>query len=431
MNVASMGQHVSGRGYKCLSAGLVVFAVTLLTALACRYNVRDVGFVDLGSEDYRLICYVHHQMAKVDQDSVRNTCLAALLDTNIAPEIQAMDASSDQWLSMAKELGLGGNPDATLPTAVLTSPNGRRLSVPLKSGEALQDSLWDGLEALFDSPQRNEIVRRALSTYGVVVLLPGSDEVLNNQARAAATEAIEAVSERVVKNQLEKKIDQPPSLYELTGKLDRERALIWAMEMKPSLKEPQVAILYGRGRLIGSVLSGDKIIKENLLAVLGTIGLSCECGLDRSWMQGKMIPLRWDEKTYTQTAKSLGFDPENPEVKIEISQILQKGESRRGAQPREATSPSLDLLIPSYGETWINPNQAAHPAETEHPEQQSPQAAENQASVQATSPTINKDDSSTDYSSNVSSTITAVVVGLCVISIGGGLIFLRRSKRHA
>ena len=459
MNVVRVRHCLLSLGTVRISLGLTMLAVSLLPALACRYNVRDVGFVDLGSEDYRLICYVSDRMEKADRDQIRNACLAALLDTNITPEIQTVSEDSDQWLTLSKELDLEGTPEATLPTAVLISPDLRRFRVPLRGGEALQDSLWDGLEALFDSPQRNEVMQKALSTYGVVVLLPGSDEALNNQARSAAKVAIEAVSERVLKNQLEKKIDQPPSLYELTGTLNREKALIWAMEMKEGLKEPQMAILYGRGRLIGSVLSGDRITNESVLAILGTIGLSCECGLDRSWMQGKMIPLRWDERTYAQTAKSLGFDPENPEVKIEISYILQKGESRRGARPTEATSPNLDLLIPSYGETWIKPQegtlaiaiassengkQANKDNEGETPqvttvstEMTSPSSDEKAGSLiskTASDPgvddSVQEIDASVEDSLSVVATIVMTGVAVGVMSLVGGLIFLLKSRRH-
>ena len=37
----------------------LIFACLIsIDALACRFNVRDVGFVDLGSEPYRLFIFV-------------------------------------------------------------------------------------------------------------------------------------------------------------------------------------------------------------------------------------------------------------------------------------------------------------------------------------------------------------------------------------
>jgi hypothetical protein len=52
------------------------------------------------------------------------------------------------------------------------------------------------------------------------------------------------------------------------------------------------------------------------------IGMDCECGVDLSTMKGPPIPLKWDEETQDLASMALGFDPENPMVKLEVSQIL-------------------------------------------------------------------------------------------------------------
>ncbi len=36
----------------------ILTVLMALDALACRFNVRDVGFVDLGSEKYRLFIFI-------------------------------------------------------------------------------------------------------------------------------------------------------------------------------------------------------------------------------------------------------------------------------------------------------------------------------------------------------------------------------------
>ena len=46
-----------------------------------------------------------------------------------------------------------------------------------------------------------------------------------------------------------------------------------------------------------------------------------------TWPQGTRLPVRWDEQLHAQVAKSLGFDPDNPLVKIEVSRII----GRRGS----------------------------------------------------------------------------------------------------
>jgi hypothetical protein len=40
-----------------------------------------------------------------------------------------------------------------------------------------------------------------------------------------------------------------------------------------------------------------------------------------------MLPARWDENLQAQAAESLGFDPENPTIKTEISWIIGRGTS--------------------------------------------------------------------------------------------------------
>ena len=39
-------------------------------------------------------------------------------------------------------------------------------------------------------------------------------------------------------------------------------------------------------------------------------------------MRGRMLPVKWDADRQTRLAKSLGFDPENPMIKLEVSRIL-------------------------------------------------------------------------------------------------------------
>ena len=42
--------------------GVLLACLLSVEALACRFNVRDVGFVDLGSEPYRLYIFVGDSM---------------------------------------------------------------------------------------------------------------------------------------------------------------------------------------------------------------------------------------------------------------------------------------------------------------------------------------------------------------------------------
>ena len=100
--------------------------------------------------------------------------------------------------------------------------------------------------------------------------------------------------------------------------------------------------------MIGPVLSGERLSQSSVSAILSTIGLNCECGLDRKWMQGVMVPLKWDRDRKQEIAKQLGFNPESPEIRIEMSQILAKGGPGRGGNRSKIVGDTLDELLTGY-----------------------------------------------------------------------------------
>ena len=102
--------------------------------------------------------------------------------------------------------------------------------------------------------------------------------------------------------------------------------MLWALGLEPEdVNEPCAAIFYGRGRWIGPLFKGEMLTDENLLRVLPIIGADCECNLDHRWLQGTMLPARWDESLQQKVASSLGFDPESPMVKMEMVSIVRRG----------------------------------------------------------------------------------------------------------
>ena len=86
--------------------------------------------------------------------------------------------------------------------------------------------------------------------------------------------------------------------------------------------ETSVAIIYGRGRIMGPVLQGEQITERKLFNLLTVVGADCECGLDNSWILGRMIPLHWESSVQAELTQLFGFDVESPLVKAEMSQIL-------------------------------------------------------------------------------------------------------------
>jgi len=117
--------------------------------------------------------------------------------------------------------------------------------------------------------------------------------------------------------------DQPALIIIEQQFLSAERSFLWSLGLDTDrITEPVVAVLYARARLMGPVLKGKMITKNILTNIVAVIGADCECGLDRRWMRGRILPVKWDADMQTRVAKSLGFDPENPMVKLDVSRIL-------------------------------------------------------------------------------------------------------------
>lgn len=331
-----------------------------VVALACRFNVRDVGFVDLGSKPYQLYCYVNKETPAELVSQIDDISIAALLDSNIQAEVVNVDTAADHpglAHSVTKK-------NWKMPFAALVSPEGESIHLPLLARSTTPpESLWSAFESLYESTWRDKVMESVLNTYGAVILLEGADAAENQKARAAAEKSIAAIAQLIRDEKLEKEIKNPPVLHVLSrNDASREGVTLWGMGIDVNEPGAQIAMLYGRGRKIGKTLKGAQLNDQTVHAVLNTIGLSCECGLDRSWMQGGMIPLKWGDDIQSQVAKHLGFDPESPAIKMEMSQILSKGGAGQGAKIKVAQA-DIDTLLAGYSEISATAAESAAPPE--------------------------------------------------------------------
>ena len=352
------------RARPVLQAVLLLAAFVLLTqtTLACRFNVRDVGFVDLGSQPYKLYCYVDNQTPDELVTQIGDIALAALLDSNITAEVVNLDTADRhpglEFATLEEHLGA--------PFAALVSPEQRSILIPLTFPDKTPDeSLWAAFESMYESDWRDKVMATVLETYGAVILLDGADPAENKKAREAAEKSIATIAKLIRDEKLEKDIAKPPRLHVLArNAAASERVALWSLGIDLDDPAAQMAILYGRGRQIGRVLKGPQLNDRTVHAVLNTIGLSCECGLDRSWMQGAMLPLKWGEDIQRRVAGHLGFDPENPAIKMEMSQILSKSGAGQGAKIKVAQA-DIDTLLNNYSETSATPTAPDPPIEDE------------------------------------------------------------------
>lgn len=353
-----------------------------LDALACRFNVRDVGFVDLGSEKYRLLIFVHDDTSAAEVESLESIAYATYLESNVIAKV--LTASAATKGEAAKFLPA----NFKKAQAVLISDDGKR-SLPVSlavEGKPLSVSAWDGLESVFDSARRNAIVSKVYEHYGVILIVEGKNADENARIRKMADTVVASITSKMDK--LEKEIREAPVVEVISAReFASEKAFMWSLGITEIADTPQVAVLYGRGRIIGPVLRDAQLDERALTAIVNTIGLNCECGLDRKWMQGTMIPQKWDEDVQKRFADHLGFDPESPAIRIEMSQILSKGGKGEGANRQTQIGGTLDDLLMGYREGALNltkveptpappevPDPAAPEAETPNPPTALPRA---------------------------------------------------------
>lgn len=310
------------RSYLPFGVILCCLAMHVHPAFGCRYNVREVGFVDVGIDAYRLFVYLPENSSADEVASLKETADAVLIDSNVRlePLVVGGDANHPAMKLLAPH-GI-----ARFPAAVLVSPDGQSMPLGLTpAGGSLKQAVSAVLEYVLHSPTRQEIFEKAADNYGVVLLIDGPDPQRTIAAREAVSTAIGQISEQL--EFLPKPIARPPAFVTLDRQsLAREEILLWGLGVKPQdVNEPLAAVLYGRGRWIGPLFRGDMFTADHLTELLSIIGGDCECGLDHRFLQGTMLPARWDEDLHQKVVESLGFDPEDPMVKMEMVSIVRRG----------------------------------------------------------------------------------------------------------
>lgn len=408
----------------CLGARLVLVICLLGSlqtrpAFACRYNVRETGFVDLGIEPYYLFGYVNKDTGGDIVSGFRQTSHAALMDSNVRVEI----IDTDQQKGHPAMKYLDSSSTQTLPAAVLVSPDGQSLAVPITGGSPepnrpFQETLRSALDHILSSPKREEILQKVAENYGVVLLIEGADDQENKRAKEVASAAIEHISSQM--ELMPKPIAHPPVQVVIDSKsLAKEKVLLWSLNLDPQdVNEPYAAVLYGKARWIGPLFKGPEITESNLATVLFVIGDDCECGLDYRWLQGTMLPAKWDQKLQARAAESLGFDPENPMIKMEISSIIGRsiGASSYpgvpfGYQELVVESESFDdVQQTSPDQVEVSPENTTTPKSS------------------TVEPTLEPHPLAEGYSSFRNAIM--ILIGLCILVLISGVAILAKAKRR-
>ncbi len=399
-----------------IAISLLIFSVFQSVAESCRYNVRDAGFVDLNDAHYSLYFYHDKNISTEQVETFRQISFAALLDSNI--EVELIDIEEGEERSSSVYPGM--KEVQSYPAAVLVSPEKKSTLIPfLTEADTFQESVWSSMNIVVSSPVREEIKSNIIQAYGVVLLIHGKDNDENQKAHNAVSTAIEEIAK--VMSRMPKPLEYPPHMIEISqDQFPQEKILLWSLGLdSQNIQDPHVAVLHGRGRQIGPVLKGHEITRNSVYHTLSVIGQSCECGLDRQWMQGTMLPLIWGQKEQAKVVDALGFDAESPGVKMEISQILSMGSSR---PLFGQTANSMGNILDGYSEITLDFGEQAESTDVNTTIQTT--------SVSLDSPLQNEPKPEVPHPSTtvVQSVIYVMIVLFAFVLAGSGWIWLRSRR---
>jgi hypothetical protein len=348
----------------------LLFVIAFLTAAegenvwACRYNVRETGFVDLGVETYRLCFFVGQETPVRDLPRLDQTVREVLMDSRLVHEIVKLDEEPDHPALRYLDSREQSSPREAAVT--LFSPRGLVLQTDidwLSVGE--EKTLRSQVDKLIRSPLRTRVVEKLATAYGVVLLIEGIDPRKNDRAAQAARKAVEVIEEEM--EFMPKPINHGPVVMTLSqDKLAEEEVLLWSLGLQDEpVTEPYAVVLYGRGRWIGPLLRGAEINEDILINILSIVGADCQCGLDPRIIRGVGLPVAWDEQLQAMVVEDLGFDPENPMVRIEVGQIMRISSLVYPRLRAEARGSSDDSTFDKPGVPYVDDSRTVDGWESE------------------------------------------------------------------
>ena len=308
----------------------VAFANETNQPTFCKYSVRDVAFVNIENSNWRLLI-----QEPADQDeSVKKS-----LDMELNEQLEHVNLTH-QWVKPGSDWFRGSEPvgGGNYHVGLVDSNDNMIMSERIDPS-----SLQQLLQRIINSPKREEILEKTVNSLCVYVLVESGDRRLDKTAHDLVTEAIAETTAQLWS--LEKPTQDGPALVTI-GYSDRETEswLIKMLGIELSDK-PMVCLVYGQGRRMGDVLTGDTLQKKNLVWMAGVCGRDCECSLDREWLYGRQFVHHWDKTKERAVEEVLGFDPRSALVVAEVAQILQKTARERGQTMPDMNDQSSGLVI--------------------------------------------------------------------------------------
>lgn len=281
--------------------------------LACPYSIRDSGFVVREPDPFRLLVAVRNDTpARAELERLlREAAGLYLPDTDIEAALLNLDAppSADAEFMGAVAEAAG----EALPAAVLVSPRGDLRPLPgFGPDRADKDALHALLRSVAHSEARDEIARRIVAHWCVVLIAEGKDNVENDLVARAVRAATRSVSGAATEMG---RISTAPHAITLAHDDRSETVLAWSVGLdEGDTAGARVAILFGMGRRLGPVIPAADITESLLVQLFHLLGRNCTCTSDPRWLLGPRAPLLWGLEREVEVRDALGFDPHNPMV---------------------------------------------------------------------------------------------------------------------
>lgn len=328
------------------STGSVLAAVALLAAglaavVLCRYTVRDIGFVDLHGPTYT-IEVAPHRPDRVTADELK--------------ELQQAARHSNVRVTSAAVDGVA----VTGKRAYALKADHRDGILLLDVAEANQGA--DVIRSAMLSPVQKILIEQALTTFAFLVVVESTESSVNQKVGALTTDAQDQLQK--LAPQLPRPIEHPVQVLRIPpSKRETEKVLLWAMKLDDlPAKEAAIAVFYGRAKVVGPALRADSLTQRALLSQLALIGQSCECDTDRDWAAEPSLPHAWTPQQQKAALTSLGFQPDSPMVKSEVTRILNQVGKQKRIGLDESGAENDNPLI-GYGEFRVeNKGAAANPS---------------------------------------------------------------------
>ncbi len=438
-------RHLYALGSRSAWLGFVLAALFCDSTSACKYTVRDVAFVDMDGSWYELVLLLDGETPKDIAEVIRTTAIQGLAESNVQFEMVDIDNNATQTqLALLRSHEID-----RFPAAVLVSPDGRsrQISLPdLKSEQSV--ALRNTIQSLVSSALRESLLEKLVDLHSAVLIIESDNPKLNERALAMVELAIERVEAALP--DLPKPIEVPPQVWAVDKEeAQREAILLWSLGVDVTASDvPQMALVFGRGRNLGRVIELSENAEKELLHALAVAGLDCECELDRSWMQSPMFPHVWTEAHESQAARSLGFDPGHPLVKVEMSRILSRGPSSSDLGTRnspDALLPGLQIIDLNFDDEQASPSPVAveepndsnafaekqpTPSSKSHHVDNSLKETNNlKDSIPAQVVQSRSGSSNTTSSGSLAKTVGSTVLGIVVVGLAGGAIVVFYSRR--